>query len=214
VPDALRERLGKKEIVKQLGSSEKEALSSYPSFHAKIEQIFSGLNQPLAGEEETDTQNMSELEAHVQLIKKLRELGFDPYHQKFNSEGHPSDEAYKGKVAEGILDGYPVNENTGDPVGLSEEDAALVRALYSGPRETPAPTLADAKNLYLQEKESAGIEAADYKKLRQRAERVIGHAIDAIGGDRRITDVRRADARLIRDYLKGDIDVKLSTAKR
>ncbi|WP_119306137.1 tyrosine-type recombinase/integrase [Cohaesibacter haloalkalitolerans] len=114
--------------------------------------------------------------------------------------------------AEAIIESYPIDPETGDADDMSEEDLQLVRALNNGIPSSPAPTLLDAKRLYLKYKSAA--DEIDEKKQKQRSDRVVAHAIEALGQDRKITDIRRLDARKIVEHFQDGIGVQPATAQR
>ncbi|WP_157779917.1 tyrosine-type recombinase/integrase [Celeribacter ethanolicus] len=214
VPDDLRPILGKAEITKVLGDTEREALKAYPSVHQKVETEFRRARNTasLAGK----SRPLSELEIQKRLVERFQGEGLNPYTSGYIDVDGVSvlDRPDWDRIAYGILESYPMDPRTGEPVGMSEEDARFVRALFSGELPPqPAPTLEDAKKFYLQEKVLVGTDKEN-KQKRLRVERVIKHATDALGGDRKITEIRRQDARLIRDHFKNELGVKAATAKR
>jgi integrase len=208
VPDRLREIIGKREIKRFLGNTEREALAEYPIVHRQTEKLFAQAEKQAAASKAP----LSDLEAHEQLERRLRKLGVDLYNTAYDEDGLPVDEPVRDQLAESIIDSYPRDPETGDAVGMTKDDFALVRALYGGLPSRPAPTLSDARKLYIKEKVGEG-EDADIKKV-QRVERIIDHATKTLGQDRRITAIRRTDAKRVVDYLKSEMGVKPATGRR
>jgi integrase len=198
-----------------LGYSEREALRDYPVIHREVEELFQGLRSK-GDHAGNRVAKRTELEKHMRMVERIRQEGLDPH-----GTAHTRIDGYEvldrpdwDRVGYGILDSYPIDPQTGDPVGVSEEDAQLARTLLTGrlPPQ-PAPSLEDAKKFYLQEKVKVGTDKEDVSK-RQRIERVIQHATEALGGDRAITEIRRYDARMIRDHFLNNLGLKPATAKR
>ncbi|WJS03244.1 tyrosine-type recombinase/integrase [Roseibium aggregatum] len=208
VPDRLRQIIGKREIKRFLGNSEREALAEYPIVHRQTEKLFAQAEKQAAASKAP----LSDLEAHEQLERRLRKLGVDLYNTAYDEDGLPVDEPVRDQLAESIIDSYPRDPETGDAVGMTKDDFALVRALYGGLPSRPAPTLSDARKLYIKEKIGEG-EDADIKKV-QRVEHVMKHVIKALGEDRKITAIRRTDAKKIVEHFKNEMNVKPATGRR
>jgi integrase len=208
VPDRLKEIIGKREIKRFLGNTEREAVAEYPIVHRQTEKLFAQAEKQAAASKAP----RSDLEAHEQLERRLRKLGVDLYNTAYDEDGLPVDEPVRDQLAESIIDSYPRDPETGDVVGMTKDDFALVRALYGGLPSRPAPTLSDARKLYIKEKIGEG-EDADIKKV-QRMEHVTKHAIKALGEDRKITAIRRTDAKKIVAHFKNEMNVQPSTADR
>lgn len=153
------------------------------------------------------------LEAHERLLARLRRDGLALTLEGLEAAPEanfvPDELQHRHFLAEAILDSYPPHPETGEPMGVTDSDAAMARALYSGVPVAPAPTLADALKLYIADK----LTPKDTKK-RQRVERVIRYATTALGGDVKLTEIKRAGAIKVRTYLLGRPDNTPATAKR
>ncbi|WP_256754206.1 tyrosine-type recombinase/integrase [Mesorhizobium sp. Mes31] len=87
----------------------------------------------------------------------------------------------------------------------------LYRALVV-PDRKPAPTLADAVKLYLQDRVEG---TPDETKKRQRVDRVQAHVEKALSrGDPQIRSLTRTDAREVRDHMLADGDMSPATVHR
>ncbi len=181
VPKALREAIGKGEIVEPLGSSEAEALRKYQKVHARVERqlaLAAAPKRPAPLSTE-----MTQLERYRWATKHVAALGL-------------GDDAEREIVAEQIAARYPSDEDHGDPLGVSDTDVALIRELMLGSRqERPKPTLEDAKRLYLKEK----VRGNGKKSLElERVFRMLSEAIDL---KRPLESLRREDAKEAKEYM-------------
>lgn len=195
VPKALRDNIGKWELIIPLGTSEAEALKRYPKAHAEAQRMLAAAALPPAPPAPVAV--MSKLEAFEQARQLLKGWGFgDQWTGGDDLPEEPDPEwIARDVMAEQITDQYPSDE-AGYPIGVSARDAAIVGALMSGSRQAPpSPTLEDAKRLYLAEKVGAD------KKKRLQLDRVFSFVETAIGLDRPILSLRRQDAKEVRDYM-------------
>ena len=194
VPANLREALGQTEIVTPLGRSEAEALRHYPRAHADAEKELAAAALRLK-QRSPDTARMTPLELHRWATQHLRnEWGMEREPTVEELEGDP----YGGgrdALSERIFASYRLDEE-GHPIGLSTRDEALLRALNTGRHDPrPDPTLEDARRLYLKEK------VRNDKKNELQLERVFQFVKDALGRDRKLSSLRREDAKEVRDYM-------------
>ena len=137
------------------------------------------------------------------------------------AEGLNDGEA-RAVIAEGIASKYPVDPETGDAIGVDRGDAAVLRALMAPGAKTPQPTIADVKQLYLEEK--VGDTSTERgRKNRNDADRVFRLAEEALGERVRLplTKLGHADARAVRDHMlsrtkkgKSGEKVKASSVRR
>ena len=206
VPKALVATIGKGEFVQLLGDSRKAALRVYPTIHNAVELQLAVAARQLDGKPRSVDDQDSELAQYRRLEERIRGAGFDP------AEAQASIGSNEGRQREAdhVLDRHPRDLETGRPL-LSDDEVSYVRALYNGPPIRPAPTLSDALRLYLAEKVTTASHE-DHKK-RQRVNRVVGNAIAALGGDRKVTDIHRTDAKAIRDHFLAN-SPSPDTAKR
>ncbi|MBZ9851219.1 tyrosine-type recombinase/integrase [Mesorhizobium sp. CA14] len=198
VPGPLREILGKGELVAPLGGSEQEAIRRYGRVHGAAEQTLADAKLRLA---EARGQIPPRIETPLDRFFKTRDavraLGFDPEAPASEAEWFQ-----RSAVAESLVAGRPTDPQTGYPLDVAPVETALISALHSGLGKSPLPTLEDAKRLYLADraKRSRGGDLAR-KKDEQRAERVVGHVIEALGKNPDLTELRRADARTVLDHM-------------
>lgn len=215
VPNKLRPIIEKKNLVKALGDTYAAALKSYPQVHSEFERVIRKAEQILAAEADPhDLPLLTKLELYLQGTAKIRQMGFDPYDATVDP-GDPdsvAEDAARTSVADVILEDYPKDPATGDPVGVTKLDQFVVRALYGGAPSAPEPTLEDAKKLYVAEK-ITGTEF-EIKKKTQRLERVVGHIEAALSRPPTIPRFTRSDAKLVRDHMLSLGTLKPSSVKR
>ncbi|MER8391861.1 hypothetical protein NKH10_08120 [Mesorhizobium sp. M1340] len=124
----------------------------------------------------------------------VRRLQLDPEWSGSDDE-HDSETLRREIIAEQIAAKYPLDDQ-GNPTGISFEDAATLRALMYGARQgLPAPTLEDAKRLYLKER------VGDDETKQMELERVFKLVRAALGTDRKLASIKRADAKEVRDHM-------------
>lgn len=189
VPDHLRPIIGKREITVPLGSSDAEALKRYAAVHDGVEALFAQAAKP-----KQQPLSPTLLDLHNSAHDHLAELGLD---RAWAGPESPDDEEASARdaMAEKVTAQYRKDDD-GHPIDLSPRDLAILKALGQGSRDKrPAPTLEDARRLYLKEK------VKDDKKRQQQLERVFGLVTDIVTLDTPMTSLRRADAREIRDHL-------------
>lgn len=206
VPKALQGILGKKEMVLRLGKTDAEVRKQYDATHAEAEQIFAQAWDELHGLTKPATE-LTARELFDQATKRLRDLGFNPYRANGSGASDDVDEVddwiAREVVAEGIAKGYPRDEETDHPIGVSSEDRALLTLLTSPSiPKGPSPTLEDAKRLYLKDRFTKTNPSEKSKKRdEQQADRVVGHVKSALGYDPVLADMKRADARTVADVM-------------
>lgn len=214
VPSHLREALGKTEIVIPLGTSEKEAIKNYNRAHAEAErQLTEAVRGPKSNRAATltpepDATTPFELAQAAALT--IRGLKLD---RNWMPGGDPDDrdpeEVSREVIAETIMSKYPADAD-GYPIGVSAQDAALVRSLMIGGRlSRPNPTLKDAERLYLTEKVSG---RPNEKKKELETKRALAFITDTLERDPELVGISRQDAREIRDAMLER--VKPSSAER
>lgn len=215
VPMRLKPIFKKGVFKKTLGKTRAEALGNYPRIHAEIEKTIRNAELLLAAEANPqDVQALTRLELYLEGIAKVRRMGFDPMDATVDPDDPVSvmDDNARTLIADQILEDYPKDPETGEPVGIRPLDDLVVRTLYAGAPPKPEPTLDDAKKLYIAEK----ITGSDFeiKKKTQRLERILGHINDALGRPPTIPRFTRSDAKLVRDYLLSLGSLKPSSVKR
>ncbi|UDL90042.1 hypothetical protein LGH82_01120 [Mesorhizobium sp. PAMC28654] len=157
VPPALKAFLGRGEIVIPLGKTEAEALARYKRVHAEAEKLLSDAVTRSNGPAPTEWGRFRDG------ITSARKMGFrqDRDFPSVDEIDHDTDWQARLKAVEELARMYVPNFDSIDdddevPDFLpTEADAALARALLLNPSGTPAPTLEDAKRLYLKERVGA-----------------------------------------------------------
>ncbi|WP_312795453.1 DUF6538 domain-containing protein, partial [Tianweitania sp.] len=203
VPEELRPAIGKRELTYPLGSSEAEAARRYHKVNAEAERALDTARRSVAVKEGLlSPRPATDLERHDLTRKRLRELGFDP-------DGEDFEATWAGREAERdrIAAKYPEDPETGYPLDVSVEDAALAGSLASSsPLPPPTPSLEDAKRLYVKDRlatSQSGLKTQRRNELR--AERVVKYVTDALGRDPKLKTLRRADARKVQEAMLGAI---------
>lgn len=98
-------------------------------------------------------------------------------------------------IAEQVAEKYPL-DTEGNRVGIAAEDRALIHALLLGQRQQrPDPTLEDAKRLYLKER------VRDDETKQLELERVFKLVKEALGKSRKLSSLKREDAKEVRDHM-------------
>lgn len=98
-------------------------------------------------------------------------------------------------MADHVIREYPVDEY-GNPVGVKAEHTQIVRVLRQGASlNTPPPTLADVKTLYLKER------VQDDIKKQNETNRIFKLVFDVLKPNRRLEGIRRQDAKDVRDHM-------------
>ena len=214
VPDRLKTVIGKDNLVKKLGKTYAEALAAYPKVHAEFEQIIRKAEHIVSATTTPEEQPLlTKLEFYLEGIAKVRRMGFDPHDAVVDLSDPESlaEDSARTAVADMILEEYPVDPGTGQPVGVAKMDEFVLGALYSGAPPAPEPTLEDAKKLYIAERVT-GTETEIKKKV-QRLERVTGYIEAALGRPPTIPRFSRSDAKLVRDHMLSG-NLKPSSVKR
>ncbi len=189
VPADLRPDVGKREILLPLGKTESDALRRYPKAHADAERILKEASRSRAREARpTPLDIYNAAHAHVS------ELGFSPTWGEWSEEDDQEGIA-RSVIADQIIGRYRLDDE-GDPVDVKPLDEAILRALYNGVRDKrPAPTLEDARRLYLKES------VKDNAKRRMQLDLVFKLMSEVVRLDRPIASLRREDARNVRDHM-------------
>jgi integrase len=144
-------------------------------------------------------------------MKSLADLGFKISAGAFDEEDEDHDWAIRAAVADQIAGRYAEDPETGHPVGLKPEDTAAIHILHGGGVAAPSPTLLDAKRVYLEERV---LGTHDEERKRQRVDRVCQLAVDALGRNPNLADLKKHDARTVRDFMLRDRGMTSATARR
>lgn len=197
IPKKLQAAAGKLEILVPLGATEHQALKAYPKVHARAEQQLRLWSQPhrvSPGGSHDNVPSPTAFEQFRRSRSQLRALNLDPEWSGPEDEDDPEALA-REVIAEQIAEKYPVDPD-GNPVGIAVEDRALIHALLLSQRQQrPDPTLEDAKRLYLKER------VGDDETKQMELERVFKLVGEALGRDRKLSGLKREDAKEVRDHM-------------
>lgn len=196
VPAELKPYIGKGELISSLGQSQAEALKRYPAIHAAFEKQIAVAKTQLAREQRNHVSGeQTRLERYKELMDEIRALGIE------TPEAPPQDheEAFlRATIAEHIAAQYEEHPETGHAIITDPEDAFKVRALMGTTPRVPAPTLDDAKKVYVAEK----LDGTDFefrKKLR-RVERIIEVVTETLETVPTLDKWTRDHAKQVRDH--------------
>lgn len=187
VPEALRNAIGKGELVFPLGTNEAEALRHYPKVHDHANKILARAKAP-------QSVPITPLELHNAAHQYVLEHGLSPEWDGWES---PDDQEgiARSVLADAIIDRYR-RDDEGDPIGLSLNDRAVLLALHGGARDSrPAPTLEDARKLYVKDK------IKDDKKKQLQLDHILKLIAPVVSMDIPLAQLRRSTAREVRDCL-------------
>lgn len=212
VPLELRPVVGSGEFKRLLGASEREALLNYPKVNADFERLIAEARRGAGTGRHANSRSRTPLDDYMEARSRLAEVEetlrrLDPDEAAFQRDIH----------ADTIFDSHPKRDrDTGHPVDLPEPDRLLANALRNqGQIEKPAPTLEDAKRLYLRDKVRGGLR--DRQKT-LRVARAIALIEDALGkgaaATRTLESLERADAREVREAMLADRGMNPATVRR
>ena len=196
VPAELKPYVGKGELIASLGQTKPEALKRYPAIHAAFEQALEAASKALARDRRgRPTGDKTRLERYGELMDEIRALGIE------NPEASPEDEdeaSIRSILADTIAARYPEDPETGHPMIDDPSDVLRVQALMGAAPAKPAPTLEDAKRVYVAEK----LDGTDFefrKKLR-RVERIVEAVNAALDPVPTLDRWTRETAKKVRDH--------------
>jgi integrase len=215
----LRPTFGKGEITIALGNAKGDALVKYRQVHREVEQMLAtawdevrGINRPKTSRE-----------LFQETVERIKALGLNPYRPPTDDDegGHDDDDTRdwieRSAVAEGIAAKYPTDPETDHPIGVSASDTRLVRMLHTSSPKIPAPTIEDAKKLYLKDRFALNDpKPLERKKDEQRAERAAGYIAKALGSTPdavKVASITREQARKVQEFIRGEVGSK-STVDR
>ncbi|MGR3700675.1 MAG: tyrosine-type recombinase/integrase [Paracoccaceae bacterium] len=190
VPKDLSAVFPKREFKRKLGDTEREALNSYPAFHAQVEREIADARRSVETNAAAERGELSDLQLHRLAYQRAVEMGM------LNT-----DWAGRDHLAEAIINQYTRDVKTGYPINPTKLDAFTLRLLYSaGQAKPPQATLRDAMAFYLAEREQT--EAPEMKdRFKQQVERVVGLVVEALDKDPVLENLTRDDARSVRDFM-------------
>lgn len=189
VPKNVSTIIVKREFKQKLGDSEKEALKAWPLYHAQVEREIEAAQRRLALSSGAALDGASEREAYAEALRRRADL------IAAGTTQHGLE-----LVADSLAETYPQDEYV--PQGVSPVDAHTINLLRLGPEryKAPAPTLDDAKKLYLKEKLNVDDETTDNRVI-NRVHNVLGMVKEALGKDPVVASITREDARKVRDHM-------------
>lgn len=191
-PKAVVNAVGKGEFKRFLGDSEREALRAYPKIHAQFERLVSEARAKSARRNGP----LTAMGVHNLAEERAAELA----QERITIGGRTLLAGEGGEAAALIRDSYfsqfPVDPETGEPVGIDAVEGRALSILTSGGRlERPDPTLEDARKLYLKEK------VGDDRKKKLELDRIFKLVREALQRDRTLESLKRRDAREVRDHM-------------
>ncbi|WP_321343057.1 site-specific integrase [Breoghania sp.] len=208
IPTKIREFLKQGEFKRFLGSTEREALANFPKIDAEFERLVAVANRRASG---ASTSSQTPLEQHREAERIAKEMA-----QGAVVVGGRTLPASDPEAADILRDSYlsrfPTDPETGEPLADLDAEGRAINILHSGGNvERPAPTLADAKRLYISEKITGDINEVT---KRARLERVVGYMAHAVDESRPLSSLTREDAREVRDHMIRDLEMRPSTVRR
>lgn len=207
IPTAIRDVINQGEFKRFLGATRPEAMKAYP----RVEDEFVALVRETMRRRDTETGTpASPLEVHRMAERRARELANEVV-TIGGQDLSASDPDAARLLRESYISRLSIDPETGDPVGGDPVEGRALGILVSGGLSRPAPTLEDAKRLYLKEKIKGDI---NERQKTQRLERVMGYLTHAIEAERRLDRLTRDDAREVRDHMLRDLNIKPATVSR
>lgn len=211
VDKELRLTLGKGEITIALGKSKVEALAKYRQVHREVERMLATAWDEVRGIKRPKTAR----ELFHETVEQMKALGLNPYRQSVDdqAEADDHDDTYdwimRSAVVDGIAAKYPVDPETGYPLGVSAEDTRLVRLLQTSNPKVPAATVEDAAKLYLKDRfdrtdQGPGAQTKD----EQRVARVVRAIAMALGRMPTVASITREEARKVQAHIRGTVRSK------
>lgn len=227
VPGALKEHLGKGELVVPLGKTLVAATKAYGKVDKVVEKALAEAWDAVNGKTKTPNAHPDKTPREIfhDAIDRARDLGINPYRDEDDD-----DSADDGEVREQLADSISLKyrpsyraaggayatdvDEADDPVRITKADAALLRVLMTSDPKAPPVTIIDAKKRYLQDRFALRKSGElDRKKDEQRAERAAEAIVEALGRVPTVASITREEARKVQAYLKGRVE-RLSTVDR
>ncbi len=207
IPTTVRDVLDQGEFKRFLGATRPEAMKAYP----RIEVEFDALVREAMRRRDADTEApTSPLEVHRMAVHRAKELANEVV--TIGGQDLPASDPDAARLLrESYLSRLPIDPETGEPVGGDPVEGRALGILVSGGLSRPAPTLEDAKRLYLRERIKGDI---NERQKTQRLDRVMTYLTHAIETDRRLDRLTREDAREVRDHMLRDLNIKPATVGR
>lgn len=208
-PRAVAGVIGKGEFKRLLGETEREALRNYPRVHGEFERLVAEVRERKRAK---GPRVVTPLDIHAAAVARAAELASSVVHVGGRALSGADPEA-ADILRESYLSGLPIDPETGEPVGGDAVEGRALGILASADGlSPPAPTIEDARKLYLKEKVAGRI---NERAKTNRINRAIDH-LDAASVKRRriLSGLTREDARKVRDYLLRDLGMNPATVRR
>lgn len=215
VPEKLRATIGKREIRQSLKTNDQRLASvmALKLYHDAM-KVFDQARKMQPGNEKVG--NKSELELYNESVAFIATLGYglNMAHPETSDEAH-DEYTHRDYLAEKILGKHFQETETGDESypSLTKEESYKVAALY-GTLKKPSPTIKDAIELYLTDKNADGRRVA-HRSLQfgQMVRRNGAYLAASLNSDKKLTDITREDARKFRAFLISK-KLKISTINK
>jgi integrase len=192
LPKGVAEVLGQGEFKRLLGSTEKEAVKNFAKANGEFERVIAEARRRMAAPAKPRTA----LGVHREAERRARELAL--LSVSIGGRMLPGSDPDAAEILrDSYLASLQEDPETGEPTGGSEVEARAIGLLASGGRlARPAPTLEDARKLYLKEK------VGDDTKKKLELDRVFKLIHDALQRDRTLASLKREDAKEVRDHMR------------
>ena len=195
MPDALQPFAGKREFKEAFDARTDADVARE---HTRLEATFAREMREAGAKHRRSTGNAPRVGLSPRGVEHAHRHAADLF---TGVHGLDEDDA-RDLLAEVTAARYPSDPEDGLPVGLSAFDALTVRALRIPDAPSPAPTLEDARAIYVKERLRGGTPAEDVKAV-QRVDRMMREAKAALGRFPALVDLTREDARKVRDHMLG-----------
>lgn len=208
LPKEVAPIIGKGEFKRLLGVNERDALRAYPKVHGECERLIADARRRALRLAE----GLTPLEAHREALRLARELATQRVY--IGDEALSADDPEAADIArDSYLASFPIDQETGEPVGVPEVERRAIQILaHGGKVRRPSPTLEDGKRLYYSERIKG--DARERQKSNQ-LELVMRHVVaSGLEISRPLAALTREDGRNFRDYLTSDLGLNGSTASR
>lgn len=191
VPKILEGTVKKREFLKVLGKTLREATIRYGAEHERIEHLVSLAKHGVTG--------LSPMEQSNRLAALLKSWDADPHGSGLTD----NERTWRAEAAAQLVDPYQ-DPISGEYIGVPEEDAVVAGALLGGvSKEAAEVTVTDAFKAYLAEHALKIPE--QQKKQQQRFARSEKNLLIVLGGDKSLSTITRSDARAWRDMRMGQV---------
>jgi len=203
VPAKLREAVGKREIKKSLKTADpRKALVMAMRLKDDSDRLFGSLAS------KTGTKHQTELDLYKQSVDWLHSLGLSVLERTYPTTDAEQEE-YDGRnaMADDLIDKFESGKGTG-------LDSYKIAALQ-GSLKRPEPSVRDAVNLYLQDRNGptsrSEVDRRSFEQMVRRNERYL---LVSLKGNRKLSQIGRQQGRDFRDFMAKKTDLRDSTPLR